>query len=175
MFGGCRCCLAGLPNFTFPARYSIKDALADPHWVNVAQPVDVAEDEIISGYTDTGMAIIILNKPATCIVFANKKPAQPWDPMASMVALSQCSSFKWLQKNTRTYRAWTWMASKHLLRHRLLQTRLSEWTQRGRSLAASAFLRLFGCTNLRAAPRLQHLSSADYGCISPCCFAACIS
>ncbi len=79
MVSGCSCCPAGHPNCTFSDRYSIKDALADPHWVKLAQQVDVAEDEIISGYTDTGMAIVILNRQPTCILFANKKPAQSSD------------------------------------------------------------------------------------------------
>ena len=81
MVGGCICCPAGHPNFTFRAGYLVKDALADPHWVKLALQEDVAEDEIISGYTDTGMAIVILNKPATGIVFANNEPAGPEDPI----------------------------------------------------------------------------------------------
>ena len=81
MVSGCRCCLSGLTNYTFPAFYSIKDALASTNWIKVAQDVDVAEDEIISSYTDTGMAIVILNKPAAGIVFANNEPAVPEDPI----------------------------------------------------------------------------------------------
>ena len=49
--------------------------------MQLALKEDVAEDEIISSYTDTGMEIVILDKPATCIVFANNEPAQPWDPI----------------------------------------------------------------------------------------------
>ena len=81
MVSGCRCCISGLTNYTFPAYYSIKNALASTHWIKVAQDVDVAEDEIISSYTDTGMAIVSLNKPATCIVFANNEPAVLEDPI----------------------------------------------------------------------------------------------
>ena len=81
MVGGCICCPAGHPNFTFRAGYLVKDALADSHWVKLALKEDVAEDEIISGYTDTKMAIVMLNRQPTCIVFANQKPAQPEDPI----------------------------------------------------------------------------------------------
>ena len=81
MVGGCICCPAGHPNFTFRAGYLVKDALADSHWVKLALKEDVAEDEIISGYTDTEMAIVSLNRQPTCIVFANQKPAQPEDPI----------------------------------------------------------------------------------------------
>ena len=60
----------------------IKYALRDEHWVKTVQEVDVVADEsIISRDTDTGMAIVRLNKPATSILFANNERAQPDDPI----------------------------------------------------------------------------------------------
>ena len=82
MLSGCRCCLAGLANFSFPASYMIKDALRDDRWVKIVHEVDIAADEsIVSSDRDTGMAIVRLNKLATCILFANNERAQPDDPI----------------------------------------------------------------------------------------------
>ena len=86
MLSGSRCCLAGLvlhgPDYSFPACYMVRDALLDDQWIKMVHDVDVAADEsIISRDTDTGMAIVRLNKPATCIVFANHELASPWDPI----------------------------------------------------------------------------------------------
>ena len=82
MLSGCRCCLAGLDNFSFPASYMIKDALRDEHWVKHVQEVNIAADEsIIGSDKDTGIAIVRLNKLATCILFSNNERAPPDDPI----------------------------------------------------------------------------------------------
>ena len=86
MLSGSRCCLAGLvlhgPDFSFPACYMVRDALLDEHWVKMVRDVDVAADEsILCRDTVTGMAIVRLNRRATCIVFANHERASHWDPI----------------------------------------------------------------------------------------------